>query len=585
MSQVPGSWILAFFLVMAVYWIGLFVLLVRAAICIMRRGWRCGRGIAFLGFIALHVTATVGSLEAISGANALRRAEVAGFARIPVPEVVPRDVVIVANTGMSDVEADAFDLAESGRFDVWLTDPEPGPVHRIAVADPIACAQKRADAALAGKAGPKAVPCAEITEVAATPASALVLYVGDAAAPLSPNASSIPRLTHTILVDWVLQLSLRQDGVERLIAYDEFLREKRYAYHPFLGLVVEWAAPPMRREIPLVSIPGRPGPSLGAFLTASLELYRHEPPATPGARDARLAPILAALLAAQSRDADRTIAEIATAHPVRDDGIAEALTTMLKQRPQPLAGSAKRTDVVDCLAPITLERHRDALSEGCRLSAKNWGNCGSQSTDYWYEMCLDHRRVWETPDPQRLRVAVLRPFPTNWTDVALTNDPTHDLGSIEIAVPGDRGLVDLFLHGSEIWTLSGAVECIGEVTLLGRRTGVAGLPRRKVRLAGNFFNNGLSLHGYFGAQSPSDLLTDGEKLFLGEARDATLVDLRASSIDLGTVLPKARPGHACATAPLAPPPSRDAEGRIHVDLDSLVVPPGTVAIQRVRPPT
>jgi hypothetical protein len=205
-------------------------------------------------------------------------------------------------------------------------------------------------------------------------------------------------------------------------------------------------------------------------------------------------------------------------------------------------------------------------------------NCGMPThAGTWYEMCSGSEwPIWSEPDPSRWRLAVSLVFTELKSDISPTTWPQRPWGVVEIVVPGDRGMIDVAFFDEHIWHFSGAVSCIGKVTVIGERAGVVGLPREKVEFRGDSF-------GMYASDSKhKDELSSSIKKLLGGEPDVTVVHFRDTVLDLASLLPAGETKGSCSPSQLRPPLQVEADNQVEIDPDQLLFVPTVIPVRLAK---
>ena len=540
----------------------------------LRRNLRDPLGLVAIGVLLLFPIVIVVQLHGGDEYKSAREQEVASWPRVSPPDPLPRTLIVVPQMGGGEYPDYVLSLAEAGLFDVYQWDKRRDKMWHVEVAERGDCAHRRtSDDRFTAMTG--FTRCAETVPVDTLPQEAFVLYEDVSQAPLAPKSrnKAYPNDPQQP-ADWVMQLSWRHYGTEDLIAYEESVRGLRLVADPWFGVRVARDPAPMQKLSPTLSRTFRPRVDLFLFAALKIDPAGIRPPGTLDATTLR--PALDKLLAAGDKESTLALGKLAAHYPEVDQKIADALTDAMLH---PKSAKGLWLHPVECEIVTSLNRYRAAIGEGCERNPDMPDNCGiSTDAETWFDMCTDSTSapIWSETDPTRSRIAASLVFTGLESAVSPTSWPQRKWGVVEVVVPADRGMIDIAFWDENIWHFSGAVSCIGKITVIGDTAGVVGVPAEKVQFRGDSFGH------YSGDSGKTGALSKSIQALLGGEPDVTIIDHRDSVLDLGALIPSGAAKGTC-TAGTGQPPLPVADGKhVEIDPEQLLLVPTVVPVRLTK---
>jgi hypothetical protein len=472
----------------------------------------------------------------------VRQAEIASWTRAAAPRPLPRTLVI--ETSRSEDHLDyALRLAESGLFDVHILRRRPGRDNVTALsvevgnwADCLARRLTKNDFAI--RTGFTA--CGKFAQAASVPAEGLVLYADHFTAPL---ALKWPYGART-RVHWALQLALRDGAEETLIDYEESVAYPRVEIRPY-GIWLFPSEPPYRKISTTSYVSDQTEADDFLFRVLEIDTTTIEPPSAQP--PAVLAAALEPLAATGEREDVRRLLDAISAYPQASPELG-ALLRRITADPRV---SSKLGQRITCPYLVGLAPYRASLIDGCAANADTLqGACGwLGSADDWFELCTDTETpIWAGGRRRGTRVLIGLPLGRVRSNITLGRHDLYPAKFMTVVIPSDRGMIDLVLtsESGTIWSLTGALECLGRLTAVGGHNAVLGLPRERVEHRYRFDARVASIDRVFRPNPPMAAL-------LGADPDVSLIHVREPRIDLGETITRslAKGSPACPAAETA----------------------------------
>jgi hypothetical protein len=484
-----------------------------------------------------------------------RAKEIASWPKVK-PHPLPRDLII------TDHPSDRYlELAESGLFNVYLVDSEGA--WRVDVAQHGDCALRREERSRYAAMTAFRF-CGIFVKTSATPETALLLRpwvrplpTGDAA-----QKSDLKKRD-----GWAIQLSLKENGSEELVAYAESVK-RRVLDRIGIAFFTRYEMQPSRQ---FPSGTERPDPL--EFLYRSLDI---DPVATTPsnvARPADAAAAAAALLANKDKRSAKAILQIAAAMPDKIPGLAAALQRIASDRN---LGESIWHSPIDCAYASGLVRYVREIGEGCDARPRDVRPCGALgSVEDWHKVCsVERPPVWPQTGGKGPRIFVDGLFSGVVSDITTTERARYPFPVKQIIVPSDRGSIDIAVHGEGLWKFAGATSCLARVTVVASHAGVIGVPPGNVRFIG-YPSHDFEAGGH---NALSGTLTPKMRETLGAEPTVVIVDDRETSLKLGDFLVSSESGGSCAGSSIAPWSDALQASPIAVDIGDVVLAPFEIPI-------
>lgn len=471
----------------------------------------------------------------LSRAPDLRQAEVASWERMGAPTPTPRTLIIEINDSLLGFHHNAaLRLAESGLFDVYLarhsrylnnhnkTYPDRISYAKIHVDRWEDCAKRRTgNNDFVTRTGN--LLCGKLISVSEVPTHGLVLYVGHDIAPLGTT----PIFTKETLVDWTFQLEFHNESGQSLIAYDENITYPRFHFLPAFGFyLVEGDYP--RRYLTSSSFTRDTG-KLDDFVFKALGIDPAKiaipSTQTPDELAERLNKLV---LSGKKEHAIDALHQIGI-YPETDPQLA-SLVEHIAADPNV---SSKLWHPISCPELEGLKRYRNAMIRGCTVNpSSDTIPCGTLGDPHsWFQICTDKRSpIWPERNSNEIRVLIGGPPIRPQTNIAI-NGVRASLVTVEI--PPDQGRLDVVIqarnytaNGYTIWKFEGALQCLGQLTVIGGDSAVVGVPADRIEFRYRLF---ATLNYHQGKALPNGILQE----LLGATPDFTITGQTEPRIDLG----------------------------------------------------
>jgi hypothetical protein len=216
--------ILYLFAAFTICFYGAILLLLIVAIYRLSRRWWDPIGLACLALALTHPAFLLIEIASDKIQLATRAKVVQSFERVVIPDPLPRNLVVVPQTSGGELPDYIIDVTASGKFTVYVLQHDAPPaIAKVAQGD--VCTAEREKSGRHFVIFGAAMRCALLVPTQAVPSEALVLYEGPSQAPLAPREFGHPG-DYFRRVDMVRQLSVRHEGKENLIAYEEYIAPK-----------------------------------------------------------------------------------------------------------------------------------------------------------------------------------------------------------------------------------------------------------------------------------------------------------------------------------------------------------------------